>query len=172
MSIRKIKTLDEMLQIRARLKGEGKRLVFTNGCFDLLHVGHVRYLSRARAMGDALAVAVNSDRSIREIKGEGRPIVPEAERAEVLAALSCVDYLFIFDDPTPQRVIDAISNYLGTSNANTHGAFLTSERTDQVYAAAHAAMASSASKSARFISLRFSPLPPGNCKRWGRHRRR
>ncbi len=108
MSLQKVKTLDEMVRIRARLKSEGKRLVFTNGCFDLLHIGHVRYLNSARAMGDALVVAVNSDRSIREIKGEARPIVPEGERAEVLAALSSVDYLFIFDDPTPQRVIDAL----------------------------------------------------------------
>jgi rfaE bifunctional protein nucleotidyltransferase chain/domain len=108
MAVPKIKTLGEMVQIRAQLKSEGKKLVFTNGCFDLLHVGHVRYLNHARAMGDALVVALNSDRSVREIKGAGRPIVPEAERAEVLAALACIDYVFIFDDPTPQRVIDAI----------------------------------------------------------------
>ncbi len=108
MAIKKIKSLDEMLQIRSRLRSEGKRLVFTNGCFDLLHVGHVRYLNQAWALGDALVVAVNSDRSIREIKGEGRPIVPEAERAEVLAALGCVDYVFIFDDATPQQVIDSL----------------------------------------------------------------
>ncbi len=108
MVIGKIKTLDEMVQIRARLKSEGKKLVFTNGCFDLLHIGHVRYLNRARALGDALVVAVNSDRSVHGIKGEGRPIVPEAERAEVLAALACVDYVFLFDDLTPQRVIDAL----------------------------------------------------------------
>ncbi len=108
MALRKIKTLYEMVQIRGRLRKEGKKLVFTNGCFDLLHVGHVRYLTRARALGDALVVAVNSDRSVREIKGEGRPILPEGERAEILAALACVDYVFIFDDPTPQRVIDAI----------------------------------------------------------------
>jgi rfaE bifunctional protein nucleotidyltransferase chain/domain len=108
MSVQKIKTLDEVVQIRARLRNEGKKLVFTNGCFDLLHIGHVRYLNCAREMGDALVVAVNSDRSLREIKGKGRPIVPETERAEVLAALASVDFIFIFDDPTPQRVIDAI----------------------------------------------------------------
>ncbi|HYK91960.1 MAG TPA: D-glycero-beta-D-manno-heptose 1-phosphate adenylyltransferase [Acidobacteriota bacterium] len=108
MAVQKIHTLDEILLIRTRLRNAGKKLVFTNGCFDLLHVGHVRYLNQARAMGDALVIAVNSDRSVREIKGEGRPIVPEAERAEVLAALACVDHVFIFDDPTPQRVIDAI----------------------------------------------------------------
>jgi D-beta-D-heptose 7-phosphate kinase/D-beta-D-heptose 1-phosphate adenosyltransferase len=108
MALNKLLTLDEVVRIRSRLRNEGKKLVFTNGCFDLLHVGHVRYLNCARAMGDALVVAVNSDRSIREIKGKGRPIVPEAERAEVLSALACIDYIFIFDDPTPQQVIDAI----------------------------------------------------------------
>jgi D-beta-D-heptose 7-phosphate kinase/D-beta-D-heptose 1-phosphate adenosyltransferase len=108
MTVQKIKSLDEIVQIRERLRREGKKLVFTNGCFDLLHAGHVRYLNQARALGDALVVAVNSDRSVREIKGEGRPITPEDERAEVLAALACVDYVFLFDDLTPQRVIDAI----------------------------------------------------------------
>jgi D-beta-D-heptose 7-phosphate kinase/D-beta-D-heptose 1-phosphate adenosyltransferase len=104
----KIKSLDEMLVERDRLRQSGKKLVFTNGCFDLLHAGHVRYLNQARAMGDALAVGLNSDRSVRTLKGEGRPIVPEEERAEVLAALECIDYVFIFDDLTPQRVIDAV----------------------------------------------------------------
>jgi rfaE bifunctional protein nucleotidyltransferase chain/domain len=104
----KIKSLDEMVVERNGLRGSGKKLVFTNGCFDLLHAGHVRYLNQARAMGDALAVGLNSDRSVRALKGEGRPIVPEEERAEVLAALECIDYVFIFDDLTPQRIIDAV----------------------------------------------------------------
>ncbi len=104
----KIKSLDEMLVERDRLRRSGKKLVFTNGCFDLLHAGHVRYLNQARAMGDVLAVGLNSDRSVRALKGKGRPIVPEEERAEVLAALECIDYIFIFDDLTPQRVIDAV----------------------------------------------------------------
>ena len=108
MSAEKVKTLDEVVMIRAQLRVAGKKLVFTNGCFDLLHAGHVRYLNQARALGDVLVVAVNSDRSVRELKGEGRPIVPANERAEVLAALACVDYIFLFDDLTPQRVIDAI----------------------------------------------------------------
>jgi rfaE bifunctional protein nucleotidyltransferase chain/domain len=108
MSAEKIKTLSEVTQARGRLRELGQKVVFTNGCFDILHVGHIRYLNSARALGDALIVAVNSDRSVREIKGESRPIVPELERAEVLAALACVDYVCIFDDPTPKRVIDAI----------------------------------------------------------------
>jgi D-beta-D-heptose 7-phosphate kinase/D-beta-D-heptose 1-phosphate adenosyltransferase len=108
MPITKIKSLEEIVRIREKLRREGKKLVFTNGCFDILHVGHVRYLNQARAMGDALVIAVNSDRTVRQIKGEGRPVVPEMERAEILSALACVDYVFIFDDPTPQQVIDAI----------------------------------------------------------------
>jgi D-glycero-beta-D-manno-heptose 1-phosphate adenylyltransferase len=108
MSVRKIKTLQEVILLRARMREEGKKLVFTNGCFDILHVGHVRYLNQARALGDALIVGINSDRSVREIKGPSRPIVSEAERAEVVASLACVDYVFIFDDPTPKGVIDAI----------------------------------------------------------------
>jgi rfaE bifunctional protein nucleotidyltransferase chain/domain len=108
MGTQKIKTLEEMLRVRAGMRAQGLKLVFTNGCFDLLHVGHVRYLNQARALADALVVAINSDRSVRENKGEGRPLVPEAERAEVLSALACVDYVTIFDERTPQSVIDAI----------------------------------------------------------------
>jgi rfaE bifunctional protein nucleotidyltransferase chain/domain len=108
MSDQKIKTLKEIVQLRSRLGDLGKKLVFTNGCFDILHVGHVRYLNKARSLGDALVVGVNSDRSVREIKGKSRPIVPELERAEVLAALACVDFVFIFDDSTPKHVIDSI----------------------------------------------------------------
>ena len=108
MTSGKIKSLDEMVKIRRQLRDQGKKLVFTNGCFDLLHVGHVRYLHQARSLGDALAVGVNSDSSARESKGRGRPVVPEMERAEILSALGCVDYVVIFDDLTPQRVIDAL----------------------------------------------------------------
>lgn len=104
----KLKTLEGMVQIRKQLRNQGKRLVFSNGCFDILHVGHVRYLNAARAMGDALVVALNNDRSVREIKGSGRPVIPEQERAEVLAALACVDYIFVFDEPTPQAAIDLL----------------------------------------------------------------
>jgi D-glycero-beta-D-manno-heptose 1-phosphate adenylyltransferase len=108
MSFQKISTLNEIIRLRTGLREAGKKLVFTNGCFDILHVGHVRYLNQARSLGDALVVAINIDRSVREIKGNSRPIVTERERAEVLAALACVDWVFIFDDPTPKQVIDAI----------------------------------------------------------------
>ena len=108
MSTQKIKALKEIVRLRPGWRDSGKKLVFTNGCFDLLHVGHIRYLNQARSLGDMLIVGLNSDRSVREIKGDSRPIIPERERAEVLAALACVDFIFVFDDPTPRRVIDAI----------------------------------------------------------------
>jgi rfaE bifunctional protein nucleotidyltransferase chain/domain len=95
----------ELLGVRQGLRAAGKTLVFTNGVFDLLHVGHVRYLAEARALGDLLLVAVNSDRTVRELKGEGRPITNENERAEILAALRQVDYVTIFDDISPRALI-------------------------------------------------------------------
>ena len=85
-----------------------ERLVFTNGCFDLLHVGHTRYLQAARTLGDCLIVGINSDASVRTIKPDGRPIVPQAQRAEVLAALACVDHVVIFDEPDPRNLIAAV----------------------------------------------------------------
>jgi len=87
------------------LRQAGKVVVFTNGCFDLIHVGHVRYLQEARKQGDCLVVAVNSDSSVEEIKGPGRPIIPDSQRAEVVAALSCVDWVTIFDEPDPLVLI-------------------------------------------------------------------
>jgi D-beta-D-heptose 7-phosphate kinase/D-beta-D-heptose 1-phosphate adenosyltransferase len=92
----------------ADLRGSGKRVVFTNGVYDLLHPGHVRYLKAARALGDALIVGVNSDRSVRAIKGPTRPITTESERAEILTALECVDAAVIFDEDTPAEIIKAI----------------------------------------------------------------
>lgn len=101
-------TSDECADLAARLRSGGRRVVFTNGVFDLLHPGHVRYLQAARAEGDALIVAINSDRSVRGNKGPGRPVTPERERAERLAALACVDAVTIFDDPTPAAIIAAV----------------------------------------------------------------
>ena len=106
--IEKILTPGQMLGERERLRAAGARLVFTNGVFDLLHVGHVRYLAQARALGDALVVAINSDRSVRELKGPDRPVFNEAERAEILAALRQVDYVTIFDDVSPRSLIARI----------------------------------------------------------------
>ena len=99
---------DEVGAHAQRLRGEGRRVVFTNGVFDLLHPGHVRYLRQARLLGDALVVGVNSDRSVRSNKGDGRPINGEAERAEVLAALDVVDAVVVFDEETPHDVIAAV----------------------------------------------------------------
>jgi rfaE bifunctional protein nucleotidyltransferase chain/domain len=101
----KILSRDQMLEERERLRARGSRLVFTNGVFDLLHVGHVRYLAQAHALGDALVVAINSDRSVRQLKGPDRPVFDEAERAEILAALRCVDYVMVFDDVSPRSLI-------------------------------------------------------------------
>jgi D-glycero-beta-D-manno-heptose 1-phosphate adenylyltransferase len=103
--IEKILTPELMLRERQRLRTAGKRLVFTNGVFDLLHVGHVRYLEEARALGDALLVAINSDRTVRELKGPARPVFDQAERAEILAALRFVDYVIVFDDISPRSLI-------------------------------------------------------------------
>lgn len=103
--IKKLLSQDQLLGVREGLRAEGKSLVFTNGVFDLLHVGHVRYLAKARALGDALVVAINSDRTVRELKGDRRPIVNEDERAEILAALRQVDYVTIFDDVSPRSLI-------------------------------------------------------------------
>jgi D-beta-D-heptose 7-phosphate kinase/D-beta-D-heptose 1-phosphate adenosyltransferase len=103
--IEKILTPEEMLGERQRLRAAGVRLVFTNGVFDLLHVGHVRYLAQARTLGDALLVAINSDKAVRELKGPSRPVFDQAERAEILAALRHVDYVTIFDDVSPRSLI-------------------------------------------------------------------
>src|SRR5256714_11546160 len=97
----------EVSDLCETLRGNGKKLVATNGCFDLLHVGHVRYLQAARALGDLLVVGLNSDRSVRELKGTGRPITAERDRAEILAALQCVDVVTIFPEPQATQFIAA-----------------------------------------------------------------
>ena len=101
----KILPLNQLSAERSRLRSVGQKLVFTNGVFDILHVGHVRYLEAARALGDALVVAINSDTSVRELKGAGRPLINEGERAEILAALRSVNYVTIFDDASPRSLI-------------------------------------------------------------------
>ena len=109
MSSQKIKKISELCRIVKGLKEEGKKTVFTNGCFDILHLGHIRYLEEAKRLGDCLVVAVNSDSSVRAIKGDRRPLVPEEERAQVLAALSCVDYVVTFEEPDPGRIIGQLA---------------------------------------------------------------
>jgi D-beta-D-heptose 7-phosphate kinase/D-beta-D-heptose 1-phosphate adenosyltransferase len=105
MSTTKILSEYALLTERARLRALGQKLVFTNGVFDILHVGHVRYLEEARALGDALVVAINSDASVRELKGAGRPLTNESERAEILAALRATSYVTIFDAVSPRLLI-------------------------------------------------------------------
>ncbi len=99
-----------LMTLARKLKEErvGKRIVFTNGCFDVLHAGHVRYLNKARTLGDILIVGLNSDASVKKIKGRGRPVLPEAERAEILSALEAVDYCVLFKEPTPEKLIRKI----------------------------------------------------------------
>jgi len=102
----------EMSAARDRMEAAGQRLVFTNGCFDLLHAGHVRYLQQARALGDALVVGLNGDRSVRELKGEGRPLNAQDDRAEVLAALGCVDFVVIFDGKRATELLRAVRPHI------------------------------------------------------------
>jgi len=104
----RVLSLADAVALVARLRAEGRSIVFTNGVYDLLHPGHVRYLQAARAEGDALIVGVNSDRSVRANKGPGRPINPEQERAELIAALAAVDAAVIFDEDTPHAIISAL----------------------------------------------------------------
>jgi D-beta-D-heptose 7-phosphate kinase/D-beta-D-heptose 1-phosphate adenosyltransferase len=103
-----VSDLPSLLARRAQWRAEGRTVVLTNGCFDLLHAGHVTLLEQARALGDVLIVAINSDASVRALKGEGRPLLPEAERAEALAALEAVDAVVVYAEPTPREVVAAL----------------------------------------------------------------
>ena len=104
----KLKNLDELAALAAQARQNGKSVVFTNGCFDILHRGHVHILRQAKAAGDLLIVALNSDRSVKEIKGANRPVLPETDRIELIGAMEMVDYLVIFDEPDPCKLIAAI----------------------------------------------------------------
>ena len=104
----KLVTLQELTALLEQSRVHGQKIVFTNGCFDLLHVGHVRSLQAARRLGDILIVGLNSDDSVRQLKGPHRPVVPQDQRGEVLAALTCVDHVVIFSEPDPLRVITAV----------------------------------------------------------------
>ena len=101
-------TLDEAAALAARLRAEGRRIVLANGCFDLLHVGHIRYLRAARRLGDVLFVGVNSDGAVARLKGPGRPLMPAAERVELLGALRDVDHVVVFDEDTADRLIASL----------------------------------------------------------------
>jgi rfaE bifunctional protein nucleotidyltransferase chain/domain len=143
----KIVSADELITERAHLQAAGKRLVFTNGCFDLLHVGHVRYLQAARALGDALAVAVNADESVRVLKGAGRPLNPADERAEVLAALECVDYVTIFAEARATRLLGAVRPHIYAKGGDY--------RLETLHAEERAALEQAGAE------IRFLPMTPG-----------
>ena len=100
----KLKTLEELVTITRDLRRQGRQVVFTNGCFDLLHRGHVRYLDQAKTLGDVLIVAINSDASVRTLKGPDRPVMSHGERAELVASLGVVDYVIIFEEANPEKV--------------------------------------------------------------------
>jgi D-beta-D-heptose 7-phosphate kinase/D-beta-D-heptose 1-phosphate adenosyltransferase len=104
----KIKKREELLRTIKDLKAKGKRIVFTNGCFDLLHVGHIRYLEKAKTLGDILIVGVNSDASVQKLKGPERPILPVEDRTEILSGLGCVDYITVFDELDPLALITSL----------------------------------------------------------------
>jgi rfaE bifunctional protein nucleotidyltransferase chain/domain len=101
----KIKTLEELNAIVPQIRVSGRRIVFANGCFDLIHAGHIRYLQGARALGDVLILGVNSDACVTALKGEGRPLQNEADRAEILASMDCVDFVLLFDTPTVDGIL-------------------------------------------------------------------
>jgi D-beta-D-heptose 7-phosphate kinase/D-beta-D-heptose 1-phosphate adenosyltransferase len=108
MAGKKIKRPKEIIRLRGRLRGQGRKVVFTNGCFDLIHGGHIKLFRKAKRLGDVLVVAVNTDASMRGIKGRGRPIFPLRERLEVLEAVADIDYITWFPEPTPRRLIAAV----------------------------------------------------------------
>jgi rfaE bifunctional protein nucleotidyltransferase chain/domain len=108
----KIKDLPELREIVARDRNDGKTVVFANGCFDLIHVGHIRYLEAARALGDLLVLGLNGDESVRLLKGPGRPTMNQEERAEILAAMECVDYVILFNDPTAERLLQELQPHV------------------------------------------------------------
>lgn len=103
--MKKISTLEELQPIIQAYKNQGKRIVLANGCFDLIHIGHVRYLRESKLRGDILVVAINSDSSVGKLKGKGRPILPEAERAAILSSFACVDHIIVFSEPNVENIL-------------------------------------------------------------------
>ena len=147
MSAGKIVTAEELARVRDQFAAEGKKLVLTNGCFDILHVGHVRCLQGARAIGDALVVALNGDASVRALKGPTRPINSEADRAEVIAALECVDYVIIFPEVRLVGVIETVRPQIYAKGGDYSPDTL--EKTER------------AALDAAGSEIRFIPLVPG-----------
>lgn len=115
---KKIVAFSRAKALALRLRAKGKRIVFTNGCFDILHAGHVKYLGKAKSLGDLLILGLNSDRSVKKIKGPSRPIVSQRDRAVVIASLGFIDYVIIFGDTTPLRLIKAIRPHILVKGAD------------------------------------------------------
>lgn len=136
MKSSKLKSLSELAPIVARLKSRGRRVVLANGCFDLIHAGHVRYLEDARRRGDALVVAINSDASVRRLKGPGRPILPARERAEILAAFAAVDYVMVFGEPNVERVLRALKPHVHAKGSDYTKATVPERETVKAYGGA------------------------------------
>jgi len=132
----KLRTLAELVPIVARLKRKGRRVVLANGCFDLIHAGHVRYLEDARRRGDVLVVAINSDASVRRLKGRGRPILPAGERAEILAAFAAVDYVTIFGEPNVERILGALEPHVHAKGSDYTKATVPERETVKAYGGA------------------------------------
>ena len=143
----KIVTLDDLARVAKQLRAAGKKLVATNGCFDLLHAGHIRYLQAARALGDALAVGLNGDRSVCELKGPGRPINNEKDRAELLAALESVDFVSIFPEMRATRFLELVAPSVYVKGGDY--------RTDTLDAEEHAILKKLGGE------IRFIPFEPG-----------
>ena len=129
----KIQPAASLAHIVRRVQQRGRTVVFTNGCFDLVHAGHVQLLERARREGDCLVVGLNSDRSVRRLKGPGRPIIGQRDRARVLAALACVDYVTIFNEATPQRMIERLRPKVLIKGADWHVSAIVGRRTVERY---------------------------------------
>ncbi|HEY4000453.1 MAG TPA: D-glycero-beta-D-manno-heptose 1-phosphate adenylyltransferase [Candidatus Xenobia bacterium] len=129
MTGHKVQSTDHVAHEAQGWRSQGKSVVFTNGCFDLLHVGHVQTLETARSFGDVLIVGVNSDASVKRLKGERRPLVPEQDRARVIAALACVDRVVIFDESTPVETIDSIRPDIHVKGGDYTGQVLPEEAT-------------------------------------------
>ena len=110
--MKKLKSKKEIIRIVKDLKKKGKKIVFTNGCFDLIHLGHIRYLEKAKKLGDILIVGINSDSSVRKIKGKGRPLANQRARAEILAALEFVNYVTIFSEKDPSKIISLLKPHI------------------------------------------------------------
>lgn len=131
---RKLKTIVSLKRITAQLRKRGRKIVFTNGCFDILHPGHIKALKKAKSKGDILIVALNSDRSVKKIKGPKRPILNQKERIEIISSLECIDYVILFDEPTPYALIAKLRPHILVKGGDwKHNAIVGKDLVDKVF---------------------------------------